>query len=377
MSNTEAVDAGGTEMMLPSNAPSAGRMLVPGPPERHLPELVPASAVRSRARLWLGLALVVVAGVAATAGYWWQHAEPRLPVGIAFGNGRVEADEIDIATKFSGRIAALLVDEGDTVRAGQVVARMDTQDLEMSLHKVEAQVLGASRMLDEAQADVQQQKAQAKLAEQQLTRTIVLVDRGYATAEVLDQRHQQMSAASAALAAANARVGQAEQMLAAANHDADLYRINIADNSLVAPRDGRVQYRLANIGEVVGAGGKVLTILDTGYVYMDIFLPTAEAGRTTVGSDARIVLDAAPKAPIPAKVVFVSGEAQFTPKAVETKAERDKLMFRVRVRVDPDHLSTHAAEMSSGLPGLAYVRLNGDVEWPASLALGRTDEPSR
>ncbi|RWK55150.1 MAG: HlyD family efflux transporter periplasmic adaptor subunit, partial [Mesorhizobium sp.] len=155
-----------------------------------------------------------------------------------------------------------------------------------------------------------------------------------------------------------------------------LYRINIADNSLVAPRDGRVQYRLANIGEVVGAGGKVLTVLDTGYVYMDIFLPTSEAGRTTVGSDARIVLDAAPNAPIPAKVVFVSAEAQFTPKAVETKAERDKLMFRVRVRVDPNYLRTHAAEMSSGLPGLAYVRLNGGVEWPASLALGRTDEPS-
>ncbi|RWK66114.1 MAG: HlyD family efflux transporter periplasmic adaptor subunit [Mesorhizobium sp.] len=350
-------------------------MLVPSPAKPSLPEFV-LPAARPRTRLWLGLTLVVVAGAAAAGGYWLQHAEPGLPAGIAFGNGRVEADEIDIAAKFSGRIAALLVDEGDTVRAGQVVARMDTQDLEMSLGKAEAQVIGANRMLDEARASVEQQKAQAKLAEQQLTRTIVLVDKGYATAEVLDQRHQQMDAASAALAAANARVGQAAQTLAAANHDADLYRINIADNSLVAPRDGRVQYRLANIGEVVGAGGKVLTVLDTGYVYMDIFLPTSEAGRTTVGSDARIVLDAAPNAPIPAKVVFVSAEAQFTPKAVETKAERDKLMFRVRVRVDPNYLRTHAAEMSSGLPGLAYVRLNGGVEWPASLALGRTDEPS-
>jgi HlyD family secretion protein len=110
---------------------------------------------------------------------------------------------------------------------------------------------------------------------------------------------------------------------------------------------------------------------------MDLFLPTAEAGRTMVGSEARIVLDASPNAPIPAKVVFVSAEAQFTPKAVETKAERDKLMFRVRVRVDPDYLSAHGAEMSSGLPGLAYVRLNGGAEWPASLALGRTDDPSR
>ncbi|TIP46160.1 MAG: HlyD family efflux transporter periplasmic adaptor subunit, partial [Mesorhizobium sp.] len=311
-------------------------MLVPSQPEPSLPETVPAAVYRGR-RLWLALALVAVAGAAA-GGYWWLHAAPGLPAGIASGNGRVEADEIDIAAKFSGRIAALLVDEGDVVRAGQVVARMDTQDLEMSLRKAEAQVLGANRMLDEARAGVEQQKAQAKLAEQQLTRSIVLVDKGYATAEILDQRQQQMSAANAALAAANARVGQAEQTLAAASHDVDLYRINIADNSLVTPRDGRVQYRLANVGEVIGAGGKVLTMIDTGYVYMDIFLPTAEAGRTTVGSVARIVLDAAPQSPIPAKVVFVSGEAQFTPKTVETKAERDKLMFRVRVRIDPDYL---------------------------------------
>ncbi|SDA98661.1 HlyD family secretion protein [Mesorhizobium qingshengii] len=373
MPNAKVIDDG--VELLASNDDSAGRMLVPSQPGSVLPAIIPAATV-TRRRLWRALALVAVAA-AVTGGYWWLHAIPGLPPGIAFGNGRVEADEIDIAAKFGGRIAALLVDEGDVVRAGQVVARMDTQDLEMSLRKAEAQVLGANRMLDEARAGVEQQKAQAKLAEQQLTRAIVLVDKGYATAEVLDQRQQQMSAANAALAAASARVGQAEQTLAAASHDVDLYRINIADNSLVAPRDGRVQYRLANIGAVIGAGGKVLTMIDTGYVYMDIFLPTAEAGRTTVGSAARIVLDAAPEPPIPAKVVFVSGEAQFTPKAVETKAERDKLMFRVRVRVDPNYLRIHAAEMSSGLPGVAYVRLSGSAEWPTFLALGPTDEPSR
>lgn len=376
MRNAEVIDAGSTEQPEPPNAASAGGMLVPRP---GLPELVAAPAARpgSRRRLWLAFALLLAVGSAAAGDYWWRHAEPAMPAGIAFGNGRVEADEIDIAAKFGGRIAALFVDEGDTVRAGQVVARMDTQDLEASLHKAEAQVLGAGRLLDEARAGVEQQKAQAKLAQQQLARAVYLVNKGYATPELLDQRHQQMDAATAALAAADARVGEAEQTLAAAGHDVDLYRINIADNSLVAPRDGRIQYRLANTLEVIGAGGKVFTMLDTGYVYMDLFLPTAEAGRSVVGSDARIVLDAAPNAPIPAKVVFVSAEAQFTPKQVETKAERDKLMFRVRVRVDADFLRTHAAEVSSGLPGLAYVRLDSGVEWPASLALGPPDEPAR
>jgi HlyD family secretion protein len=136
---------------------------------------------------------------------------------------------------------------------------------------------------------------------------------------------------------------------------------------LVAPRDGRVQYRLANLGEVLGAGGKVFTMLDTGSVYMDVFLPTADAGRAVVGSDARILLDALPDRPIPATVAFGDPQAQFTPKAVETKSERDKLMFRIRVRVDPELLRQHADKVRTGLPGIAYVRLDPKVGWPARL----------
>jgi len=253
------------------------------------------------------------------------------------------------------------------VRAGQVVARMDVRDLEMSLHKAEAQVLGATRMLEEARAAVEQQKAQASLASQELGRASFLFQKGYGTAQLLDQRRQEDAVAAAALSIANARVGEAEQTLAAATHDVDLYRINIADDSLTAARDGRVQYRLANVGEVLAAGGKVFTMLDVGYVYIDVFLPTADAGRTVVGSDARVVLDALPTTPIPAKVVFIADQAQFTPKAVETKTERDKLMFRVRARVDPAFLSAHATEVRSGLPGVAYVRIDPRVDWPAAL----------
>jgi len=317
---------------------------------------------------------VIVAAIAAGGAYWWQQSRPALPAGITVGNGRLEADEIDIATKFSGRIAEVLADEGDTVTAGQVVARMDTRDLEMALNKAEAQVLGAERMLDEARASVDQRKAQATLTHQELERAVFLFQKGYGTAQTLDLRRQEDAVAAGALAVADARVGEAEQTLAAATHDVSLYRINIADNSLVAPREGRIQYRLANVGEVLAAGGKVFTMLDTGYVYIDIFLPTADAGRIVVGADARIVLDALPTTPMPAKVVFISDEAQFTPKAVETKTERDKLMFRVRVRVDPAFLRAHLAEVRSGLPGVAYVRLDPRVAWPADLATAGADD---
>jgi len=135
----------------------------------------------------------------------------------------------------------------------------------------------------------------------------------------------------------------------------------------VAPRDGRIEYRVANIGEVLPAGGKVFTMLDTGYVYIDVYLPTAEAGRIKLGSDARIVLDAYPTHPIPAKVVFLATQAQFTPKTVETKDERDKLMFRLRVRINSDRLRDRAEAVRSGLPGVTYLRIDPRVRWPPNL----------
>jgi HlyD family secretion protein len=297
--------------------------------------------------------------------YWWIQSRDQLPAGIASSNGRIEADEIDISTKFAGRLIELRVDEGDMVKAGQVVARMDTGDLEASLKRAEAQELQAQKAVDEARATQEQLHSQVALARQQLDRTTYLVQRGNATQELLDQRRQQMNGALALSSAAGARVAQTEHALAAARHDVELYKVNIAENTLAAPRDGRVQYRVADLGEVLPAGGKVITIIDIASVYMDIYLPTLDAGRVRIGNEARIVLDAYPEIAVPAKVSFIATQAQFTPKTVETKSERDRLMFRVRVRVDPDLLRLRAEAVRTGLPGVAYIRLDPHAEWPA------------
>jgi HlyD family secretion protein len=121
------------------------------------------------------------------------------------------------------------------------------------------------------------------------------------------------------------------------------------------------------LGEVLPAGGKVFTMLDTSYVYMDVYLPTADAGRVRLGSEARIVLDAYPDHVIPANVAFIASQAQFTPKTVETKDERDKLMFRIRVRIDPERLRGRAEFVRSGLPGMTYLRTDPSIAWPSKL----------
>jgi HlyD family secretion protein len=330
---------------------------------------VPAPAVKPDKRHWVkpSLLLLGVLIAAVGGGYWWLHPRAGLPAGIASGNGRIEADEIDIDTQFAGRIAKLLADEGDLTKSGEVLALMDTRDLEASLKQSEALIKQADQALESAKAALEQQKTQVLFARQEIARTQALVGRGFATRETLDQRQQLLDSAIAAQRAAVDKIGAAQAALDAAEHASDVYRVNIADGSLVAPRDGRIEYRIANVGEVLPAGGKVFTMLDTSYVYMDIYLLTPSAGRVKLGSDARIVLDAYPALVHPASVIFVAAQAQFTPKTVETKDERDTLMFRIRARIDPALLSAHAADVRSGLPGVTYVRTDPKAAWPAKL----------
>jgi len=353
-----------------SEAPrvASGHNLVPAPAAGGLPAVIAAKRLANR-RWWLraALALLLLAGGAGGGYYWWHRLHPALPPGIAYGNGRLEADEINIDTKYAGRIAEMLADEGDLVKAGQVVARMDTQDLAASLKKSEAQVEQARRAVDEANANVEQQKTQVVLAQQEFDRAYALVQKGYQTREVLDQRQQQLDGANAGVSAASLRVIEFQHALNAATHDVELYTVQIADNSLVAPHDGRIQYRIASLGEVLPAGGRVFAMLDTSYVYMDIYLPTEAAGKVRFGADSRIVVDAYPQVAIPAKVSFIASQAQFTPKIVETQIEREKLMFRIRVRIDRDRLRNKAELVRSGLPGVAYVLTDPNATWPASL----------
>ncbi len=349
--------------------PANARDLVAAPSGANLPALLPTPKPASSRHwwLWIALALAVLAAGAGGGYYWWQRLHPPLPPGIVFGNGRLEADEINIDTKYAARILQILADEGDLVKAGQVVARMDTRDLQASLNKSEASVRQARKAVDEANANVVQQQTQVVLAKQEFDRAIYLVQKGFQTQEVVDQRQQQLDGANAALLAANARVTESEHALEAATHDVELYNVEINDDTLVAPVDGRIQYRIANVGEVLPAGGHVFAMLDTSYVYMDIYLPTDAAGKVRYGADARIVVDAYPKVAIPAKVLFIATQAQFTPKTVETQTERDKLMFRVRVRIDADWLRGRTDAVSSGLPGVAYILTDAATKWPASL----------
>ncbi len=320
----------------------------------------------ARYRVFLILA-AVIAGIAGGGYYWWHLEQNQLPADIASGNGRIEAEEVHVAAKYAGRVAEVTVDEGDMVSAGQVLARMDTAELDASLARAKALVAQAQQDVAEARAQIAKRESELKFAEQELGRATFLVQKGHISRERLDRRQSERDTAAAVLTAAHARLVSTQRAVESAEAETKRIQTQIDDSVLKAPRQGRIQYRLAEPGEVLPAGGKVLTLLDLSDVYMTIFLPTAEVGRVIVGSDARIILDAISQYVIPAQVSFVAAEAQFTPRAVETRSEREKLMFRVKVKIDPALLRQHMRKVKTGVPGEAYVLLGPDASWPDSL----------
>ncbi|MCD2516199.1 efflux RND transporter periplasmic adaptor subunit [Massilia sp. G4R7] len=348
----------------------------------------------------LAAALLVLAALAAIgvlAGPWRAGGGAGAPPGFVSGNGRIEAVEVDVATRLPGRLAAVLVEEGDTVVAGQLLARMDSLPLlaqrgeararERQARDAVAQAEAgrAMRRSDEAAlaATVVQRRSELDAAERRLRRSGALAAAGAVAAQELDDDTARVRGAEAALAAARAQREAAAAAGAAAAAQVVEARSNVAvaaaataridadlrDLALTAPRAGRVQYRVAEPGEVLAGGATVLNLIDLGDVFMSFFVPEAAAGRIPLGAEVRLQLDAAPGFIVPARVTYVASAAQFTPKSVETASEREKLMFRVKAQVDRAVLQRYAGYVKAGVPGVAWLRVDRDAPWPPALAL--------
>ena len=339
------------------------------------------------------LALVVIGVVAYFA---WGYLRPaKLPAGFASSNGRIEATEIDVATKLAGRILDELVDEGNLVTAGQVVAHMDIESLEAQRREAVAKHAMAKAAVETArstlaqresekaanEAVVAQREADFDLATKKYARAQRLIATNSLSQEEFDTERSAFYSSKAAVATAKANVAAAEAAISTAKaliiaaqatvaeSQATIERVqaDINDSTLKAPRSGRVQYRVSQPGEVLSAGGKVLNMIDLNDVYMTFFLPTDWAGRVQVGAEVHLVLDSAPQFVIPAKATFVADVAQFTPKTVETAEERQKLTFRIKAHIPPELLKKYIRDVKTGLPGVAYVQLDPQAEWPANL----------
>ncbi|KIC32303.1 HlyD family secretion protein [Leisingera sp. ANG-S5] len=313
------------------------------------------------------LAAVAVLLSAAAVYLFISENGADLPDGFVQGNGRIEAEQVEIAAARAGRVAKVLAAEGSLVAAGSILVEMDTDELAAAHDRATAEAALARQTKAEAEALVVQRQSEQRRAEHELDRATALLAGHNISETVFEERETAHQVAEAVLGAAKARVATAEARIAAAEAEVRRIAAQIEDSTLTAPVPGRVLYRLAEPGEVVGAGGPILTLLSLENIYMEVFLPAREAGLLPIGAEARIVLDALPDYAIPATVTFVSPEAQFTPKQVETLSEREQLVFRVRVRIPQDLVAARIEHVKTGLRGIAVIRLDTAKEWPEAL----------
>ena len=313
----------------------------------------------------VAVVVLVGAGVA-----WWLLSKPKLPPGFAGGNGRLEATQVDIAAKYAGRLKTVDANEGDTLEPGQVVATIDTEPLGAQLRAAQAKIKEAQDHLRTAQAQERVKKSELDYAEKQYKRSKQLVTSGAVSGQEADVDLARVESARAALIGVQAQVVASQSAIDAQTAESERLKAVIADNTLRSPIRARVQARLAEPGEVVAEGGKVLSTLDLSDVYMYVFLPTDATGKLSLGADARIVLDALPGYPIKAQVSYISPNAQFTPKTVETAEERHNLTFRVKLQVtNKEGLRALERMVKVGVPGMGYVQLDPSAEWPKNLHL--------
>jgi HlyD family secretion protein len=361
------------------------------------PEATAASkkTITKQQKKWLIIVAVVLilAGMGVAA--WQIFGKDDKNKGLVSGNGRIEAVEIDVAARTPGRVKDILVREGELVTAGQVVALMDTEVLEAEHRQAEAQLKQAQSAVETARSQlvqrgsekeaalalVGQREAELSVARKRALRSLTLAAEAATSQQEADDdsarvqsavatvsvARAQLAASAATIVTAQAGIAGAQSAVEAVRATVERIQADIKDSALKSPRDGRVQYRVVQPGEVVGGGGRVLSLVDLSDVYMTFFLPTAVVGRVALGTEVRLALDAAPQYVIPARVSFVADVAQFTPKTVETASERQKLMFRVRAQIPPDLLRKYITQVKTGLPGMAYIRLDSKVAWPAHL----------
>ena len=287
-------------------------------------------------------------------------------------SGHVEATEVRVATKIGGTLEAIEFDEGDRVTKGQELARIDTVDLRLALDAARAEeqqaraelrlLLAGSREEDVKEAQAQVERAQADLdgAERELDRMEGLLASGSGTTKSRDDALTQRDTAQAALAAARERhrkllAGSRPEEIQAARARVAAAQARIAqrdqqvhDAILVSPVGGVVTEKLAEAGELLSVGGGVAVVTDLAGAWLNVYLGEPNLARIRIGQSVEVRTDDGQVRK--GEISFVSSEAEFTPKNVQTQDERVKLVYRVKIRLfNEDHL------FKPGMPAEARI----------------------
>ncbi len=322
--------------------------------------------------------LLMVAALAAAAVYFYRESARRRAAQAQFMklSGNIEAHESLVGFKVAGRVAALPVEEGQVLKAGDLIAWLDDADYRQQVETDVATVKVRQRQLDLGLAGFRAQDieagrlaaldAQADLAQkkQDLARYQALYEKDEIAAQVRDQAATAATRAQAAydrakqsysellegtrkeeLAVDRANVHQAQQAL-------NLARVLLSYTVLRAPFSGVILVRQAELGEVVQPGAPIITLADIEHIWVRVYVPETDLGRVHWGQEVAVQTDTYPGKRYHGRISFISSEAEFTPKSVQTEKERVTLVYRVKVDVDNANF-----ELKPGMPADVYIPL--------------------
>ncbi|MBI4832332.1 MAG: efflux RND transporter periplasmic adaptor subunit [Candidatus Lindowbacteria bacterium] len=305
----------------------------------------------------LGVAVLVVAVI-----FLWLRFGPasrRANMnGRISATGTIEATEVDISAEIGGQIEKLLVDEGDSVRQGQPVAQLDDSQIEAEATRAQAAVASARATLEDLLAGARTQelergrarvnlaRATLALAEADWKRASELFDQGVFSENQRDNARANLNVAKSQynvaleelkLLEAGARPDQIEAarwQVKQAEAALELARVRLEKTRIYAPISGTVLVKDSEEGEVISPGVPIVTIADLNDMWVKIYIDEVNIGTLKLGQHAKVRVDAFPGKEFPGKITFVSSEAEFTPKNIQTREDRVKLVFAVKVGID-------------------------------------------
>lgn len=309
---------------------------------------------------------LVVIGAVSFAVWKNQQLQAEELVGIAAVNGRLELKRLDVATLYPGRVEEILVQEGDEVKINQPLARLSSTISQTQVSGALAQKKRAEETVSRALAEIDARQQQAKVAKLELDNAFKLRRDNLISSTELERRQSAYNASLAAVNTTQAAKAEAEAAVAQAQAQLEKAQSQYEDMIIKAPKDGRLEYQIAEVGNVLGAGGKVVSVLDPTDTYINVFLTAQQMNQIKLGDDARIVIDGI-NAVFPAKITFVANNEQFTPKSVETTEERAKLMFKVKLQIPVDIALKYKGLLKGGMTAIGYVKYDPQAQWVEQL----------
>ena len=302
----------------------------------------------------------------------------RGAAGRITASGTIEAREVNVAPKVGGQIEAILVEEGARVKPGDVLVRIEHIGLDIQLRQAEAGVALAEAQLallrsgarkeDIRQGEevLKQAEAALQVAAEDARRFRELAAKGSTTPKQRDDAEARSTVALAQRDGAREalkkltsfarpeEIAAAEARLAQARAAADFLRQQIADATVVSPVAGVVTRRPVEAGEMVAPGATLLTVAELDSVYVMVYVTERDLGRLRLGDAAEVRIDAFPPRAFAGRVTYVSPQAEFTPKNVQTKEDRVKLVFAVKVEID-----NRDGALKPGVPADAWIKPAG------------------